>query len=106
MSKNKFDDITGTDLTIKFTSEEALLHFKAWLCERGEQDYLESVAISQENEELDDITVGFDYWSAGNTITSKSKSSYEDYNDDVGGVNGWIRAYRYSCEWIIEVYGD
>lgn len=61
---------SGTKLTFEFDNEEALNHFKLWLCEQGEQDYWMWMEY-REQEETGDITaVDFDYWH-GETIKVK-----------------------------------
>jgi len=61
MSK-KFEDGVENELTFKFDSPEAALHFKSWLCEQGEQDYWLWMECQEEDEEGDITGLDFDYW--------------------------------------------
>ena len=58
----KVFEVKGTALTFEFDNEEALNHFKTWLCESGEQQYWEWQE-AREDEEAGAITgLSFDYW--------------------------------------------
>jgi hypothetical protein len=61
MSDKKFD-VKGTKLTFEFESEEALNHFKHWLCGQGEQDYWIWMECREQEEEGPITGLDFDYW--------------------------------------------
>ncbi|MDO8641890.1 MAG: hypothetical protein Q7R33_10230 [Nitrosarchaeum sp.] len=61
--KSEVFDVKGNKLIFEFDNEEALNHFKCWLCEGGEQDYWKWMEYREEEEETENITgVNFDYW--------------------------------------------
>ena len=54
---------SGTTLTFEFENEQALNHFKSWLCGQGEQDYWMWMEYREQEEEENITGVKFDYWS-------------------------------------------
>lgn len=62
MNKKVFK-VKGTKLIFDFENEEALNHFKLWMCGSGEQGYWDWMEYREEEEETGDITgLSFDYW--------------------------------------------
>lgn len=74
------------DITIKFDTEEAAMHFAEWLCGSGEQEYWNWMRY-REDEESGNITVlEFDYH--GVEDSTKSKDDPDRYGE-------------FMCDWTI-----
>ena len=74
------------DITIRFDSDEAALHFADWLCGSGEQQYWEWMRCREEEEDGPITAVDFSYHGV------EDETKVEDDED---------RYQEFMCDWTI-----
>lgn len=58
-------DVSHTEVTLSFDNVKAANHFKAWLCESGEQSYCDWMVYRERGETGPITGIDFDYWCGG-----------------------------------------
>lgn len=81
MAKNKFDK-HDNKLVFIFDNKEAANHFKAWLCESGEQEYWTWMEEQEQREKGNITGLNFDYHSGDETIPVQCGRRDCKSNDD------------------------
>lgn len=74
------------DITIRFATEEAAMHFAGWLCGSGEQQYWDWMTY-REGEEAGDITA--------------TRFHYHGPEDETKARNDPARYGKFMCDWTI-----
>lgn len=69
-------------LTVEFDNEEALDHFAIWLCESGEQQYWEWMAVRETEEDGDITAVDFDYHNKKGGAVADDPEAYGEFLED------------------------